>query len=238
MAPRGRRDPPRPRGVTAAPRLPDPRDPVDLADLDDDRTVDAAHIEGAAVGAEIDQLVLRDTSLAGCRLTGTTLSGLELVDVVLSDCDLSGATLAGAALRRVTFERCRLSGLVANDLTAADVTWRDCRADEAWLRSVRLEHCDLVDCELTASDWYGARVERSRLLRCRLDDSELSTAELRDVALHGSSLAGVRGAALRDVVIGSDQVVEVAVALFATLGIAVDDDAGDDPGDAGVAPPT
>jgi hypothetical protein len=48
------------------------------------------------------------------------------------------------------------------------------------------------------------------------------------VALHGSSLAGVRGADLRDVVIGTDQIMEVAVAVFATRGIVIDDAAGDD----------
>ena len=60
---------------------------------------------------------------------------------------------------------------------------------------------------------------RSRLVRTRLDGSELSTAVFTDVALHGSSLSGIRGADLRDVVIGSDQVVELAVALFATRNV-------------------
>jgi uncharacterized protein YjbI with pentapeptide repeats len=219
----------RPRGVTDAPRLPDERAPTDLDDLQDDETVVAARFGGGdAVGATIDGLVLRGTTLAGCRFTGATLSALELVDVVLADCDLSGATVAGAVLHRVTFERCRMSGLVANDIVATDVTWSDCRAEESWLRSARLEHCDLLDCQLTGSDWYGASVDRSRILRCSLDGSELSTAVLHDVALHGSSLAGVRGSDLRDVVIGSDQVVEVAVAVFAHRGIVIDDAAADD----------
>ena len=106
---------------------------------------------------------------------------------------------------------------------------RDCRAEEAWLRAGRFEHCDVVDCDLTGSDWYGAQVRRSRIVRSRLDGSELSTAEFDDVALHGTSLAGVRGAALRDVVIGSDQVIEVAVAVFGTYGIVIDDDADGEP---------
>jgi uncharacterized protein YjbI with pentapeptide repeats len=211
--------------VTAAPRLPDERVHVGVDDLGDDRTIEAARVDGGdAVGAAIDGLVLRGVTLAGCRFTGATLEALELVDVTLTDCDLSGVTLAGAVLRRVVFERCRMSGVVANDIVGTDVTWRDCRAEEAWLRSARLEHCDLLDCQLTGSDWYGARVERSRLLRCSLDEGELSTAVMHDVALHGSSLSGVRGADLRDVVIGSDQVVEVAVAVFATRDIVIDDE--------------
>lgn len=226
-----RRRAPTRRGVTEAPRLAGELTTVDLADVaDDDRLEDVRFDGGDATGRTIDGLDVRGAIVSGCRLTGVVLSGLELRDVVLRDCDLSGADLTGAVLLRVTVERCRLSGLVASDLSATDVTVADCRAEGAWLRSARLEHCDITDCELTGSDWYGASVRASRLVRTRLDESELSTATFADVALHGSSLSGVRGAALRDVVIASDQVVEVAAALFPTRGIVIDDDPdGDDP---------
>lgn len=222
-----RRGAPARRGVTAPPRVDEGDDgltDVDLADIADDDRLEGARVTGDATGRTIDGLDLRGAVLAGCRLTAAVLRGLALRDVVLRDCDLSGADITGAVLHRVTVERCRLSGLVASDLVATDVTVADCRAEGAWLRSARLEHCDVVDCELPGSDWYGATVRSSRLLRTRLDESELSTATFADVALHGSSLAGVRGAALRDVVIGSDQVMEVAVALFPTRGIVIDDD--------------
>jgi uncharacterized protein YjbI with pentapeptide repeats len=235
---RSRRDAALARGVTRSPELPGSRGDlasVDLDDVGDDDALTGVRLTGDAVGRTVDGLSLRGAIVAGCRLTGATLSGLDLHDVVLTDCDLSGATLAGAVLRRVTIERCRLSGVVANDVSAEDVTVRDCRAEEAWLRAARLEHCDIADCELTGSDWYGAVVRRSRILRTRLDGSELSTAVLDDVALHGSSLAGVRGADLRDVVIGTDQIMEVAVALFATRGIVIDDAAGDETADTDAA---
>jgi hypothetical protein len=45
------------------------------------------------------------------------------------------------------------------------------------------------------------------------------------VALHGSTLTGLKGAAdLRGLIIGTDQVHELAVPLFAGLGIVIDDD--------------
>lgn len=226
---RTRREPVRPRGAPDPPRLPDELAPADLDDIADDDALDGVRVDGgAAVARSIEGLVVRHATLTGCRLTGAALPGLELVDVALRDCDLWGATLTGAVLRRVTIERCRLSGLVASDLIATDVGLRDCRAEEAWLRAARFDHCDIADCELSGSDWYGAHVRRSRILRSTLDGSELSTATFQDVALHGSSLAGVHGADLRDVVIGSDQVVEVAVAVFATRGIVIDDAAADE----------
>ena len=229
MPPRRRPGPTRPRGAHDPPRLPDVLDAAALDLAGDDDTLEGVRCDGGeAAGRCVDSLTLRAAVLVGCRLTGATLSGLDMLDVVVRDCDLSGANLAGAVLRRVTFERCRLSGLVANDLSATDVSVRDCRADGAWLRAARLEHCDIADSEMTGSDWYGAEVRRSRIVRTRLDESELSTAVFADVALHGSSLSGVRGAALRDVVIASDQVIEVAVAVFGTYGIVIDDEADTD----------
>ena len=45
------------------------------------------------------------------------------------------------------------------------------------------------------------------------------------MAFHGSSIDGVRGAAaLRNVTIGSDQVVSFAYPVFAAIGIRIDDD--------------
>jgi uncharacterized protein YjbI with pentapeptide repeats len=229
MPPRHRPGSARPRGAHDLPRLPDALVTAAVDLLGDDGALEGVRCDGGDVaGRSIEGLALHGADLVGCRFTGATLSGLDLLDVVLRDCDLSGASLAGAVLRRVTFERCRLSGLVANDLSASHVRISDCRADGAWLRAARFEHCDIADCEFTESDWYGAEVRRSRIVRTRLDGSELSTAVFADVALHGSSLAAVRGAALRDVVIGSDQVIDVAVAVFGSFGIVIDDEA--DPG--------
>jgi len=224
-----------PRGATAPPRIPPHTDQLDLDELGGHEAHERVRCDGGALlGQTLAGLSLRGAVLAGCRLTGMVLPDLELVDVVLRDCDLSGADLSGARLQRVTFERCRLSGLVAADGTATDVRLVDCRAEESWWRMSRLDHCDLIDVDLTGSDWYGTRVRRSRILRSRLDGSELSTAAFTDVALHGSSLAGIRGADLKDLVIGSDQVIELAVALFATRNVVIDDDPDDADGESGL----
>lgn len=226
---RARRSAPQRRGPTATPRIPAETDTLDLGALCDHETREGIRCDGGGLlGETVAGLSLRGAVLTGCRLTGVVLPDLELVDVALRDCDLSGADLSGATLQRVTVERCRLSGVVAADCEATDVRLVECRAEESWWRMARLDHCDLVDVDLTGSDWYGARVRRSRLLRSRLDGAELSTATFADVALHGSSLAGVRGADLSGLVIGSDQVVELAVALFATRNVVIDDDPDDD----------
>ena len=62
--------------------------------------------------------------------------------------------------------------------------------------------------------------------RCDLTGLELSKATCDGPFLHGSRLDGIKGAgALQGCVIGTDQVTPLAFALFASLGIRVDDDA-------------
>jgi hypothetical protein len=71
-----------------------------------------------------------------------------------------------------------------------------------------------------------------RFDRCILSGAEFSKATLRGVALHGSTLESIRGAdALSGAIIGSDQVPTLAPAVFAALGIVVDDDAAQWPGE-------
>ena len=120
-----------------------------------------------------------------------------------------------------------MSGLVADGVRARHVRFVDCQLDGAWLRTATFERCEFVDCDLTGADLHRARfLGGSRLLSCRLEGAEFSGAEVEGgLALHGSSLAGAPGlATVRNLVIGTDQVVDLAAPLLAAHGITVDDD--------------
>lgn len=206
------------------PDVPDDPPPHD-GDLDTDARVEGARLSGSWVSESLDGVEIRRSHLAGVRLTGATLDHLVLEDVVATDCELSGATLTDAVLQRVHFRGCRMSGLVAADLAARDVRMTDCVLDDAWLRMASFERCQLTGCDLRGADLYGARLRHTRLLHSQLDGTEWSAATAGDLALHHSSLDGVRGVgSLRNLVIGSDQVLSLAVPVLATLGIVVDDD--------------
>lgn len=59
-----------------------------------------------------------------------------------------------------------------------------------------------------------------------VESCEFSAADPDGTILHGSVVDDVRGGgSLRRVVIGTDQVVPLALSVFAALGIRVDDDA-------------
>jgi len=134
-------------------------------------------------------------------------------------------------LRRVAFRRCRLSALVAGELVASDLSLVDCKADEAWFRMARIERAEVSRCDLTGSDWYRAQVSKAHMMGCRLEGAQFSLAKLDDVALHGSSLAGVLGGdGLRNVVVGPEQVLDLALVVLPSLGVRIEDPPEDTPG--------
>jgi uncharacterized protein YjbI with pentapeptide repeats len=110
---------------------------------------------------------------------------------------------------------------------ARDVVFSGCKLDDAGFGMADLERCELVDCDLEGADLTAARLPGSRIEGCRLDRAQLSKASMAGTLLHGTTLEGVLGAdALRGTTIGSDQVVALALPLFAALGITVDDGPG------------
>jgi uncharacterized protein YjbI with pentapeptide repeats len=87
------------------------------------------------------------------------------------------------------------------------------------------ERAELAGCDLVDSDFYEAMMPDSRLVQCDLSRVQFSKCTLSGSVLVGSTLDGLRGAAsLRNVTIGSQQIVPAALALFAALGITIDDD--------------
>jgi uncharacterized protein YjbI with pentapeptide repeats len=215
----------------AAPRLGDELERDDAVGLADHERLEDREVHDLELGDD----ALEGPELRRCRLvqpawTGGHLVRAELSDVVLEDGELAGLTLDECTLQRVTFVRCRLSGLVAPALKATDVTFVGCRMDDAWLRAATLERVAVDECALPRADLYAARLQHVRLVGCDLTEVELSQAQLDDVAFHGSTIEGLKGgAALRNAVIGVDQVLSFAGPVLHAAGIRVDDDYLDPP---------
>ena len=201
-------------------------------DLTDGTEWAGVEITGEIGGeAEVDSVDVTASRLANLRLTGRRIDGLRMVDVLVEDCELSGFTMPAAYLRRVEFRRCRLSGLSAPNLRAHHVRFTDCRADGASFRMSTWNTCELSEVNLSDVDFLEAKLAGVHLLGCDLTEADFSRATTSAVALHGSTLEGIKGAGnLRGAVIAGDQVLGLALRVFASLGIMVDDDylSGDD----------
>jgi uncharacterized protein YjbI with pentapeptide repeats len=209
-----------------------PRVAPTLVEVEGEAVPDGEPVEGVAwtgtgPDEDVESLDLRASEVRGVRFTGRELTDLLLLDTLVAGCEWSGATVSGARWERVRFAGCRMSGLVADGVRARHVRFVDCQLDGAWLRTATFERCEFVDCDLTGADLHRARLlGGSRFLSCRLEGAEFSGAEVEGgLALHGSSLAGATGlATVRNLVIATDQVVDLALPLLAAQGITVDDD--------------
>ncbi len=136
------------------------------------RLIDVAIERGNFANLVAPEPTLRRVTVSGARLTGVQWTRGSISDVVFRDCRIDLATFAGSSFERVTFEGCML----------AQVEFR-----EALLRSVRFEHCDLTEADLT-----GLRIDGCELRSCTLDG--LAGAErLRGAAMPWGDIIGHAG---------------------------------------------
>jgi uncharacterized protein YjbI with pentapeptide repeats len=137
------------------------------------------------------EAALQRVVFAGTRLTGVQLTRGKLTDVVFRDCRIDLATFAGT-----TFERARFEGCVLAQTEFRDALWR----------SVRLEHCDLGDADLT-----GLRIDGCELVGCTLD-ATVGLERLRGAAMPWGDIVGHAGelaAALGIRVLSADERAEL-----------------------------
>jgi uncharacterized protein YjbI with pentapeptide repeats len=225
-----RRSPPRAAPIVeqpVAPRLLDDLDEValDLADPLDLRDAKVTDVEGTG---DLDDLEITGCLLDGVRLTALSARRLRLTDVVLRNCELSGLDLTEARLRRVRIEGCRAGMLEAGMTAIEDLAVVDSNLSEAGFRMAALERVRFEGCDLPRIELIEARLESVAFVSCDLTGGDVSRARMHRGRFVRSTIDGLLGAqALAGSTVDAAQVVPLALALCASLGIAIGDpDAG------------
>ena len=163
--------------------------------------------------------------LRGVRFTGTRLEHLRLADVLAVDCELSGAIVTEATLWRVEFRSCRMSGLVISDTKLRDARFRDCKLDDANFRFAKGERVVFDGCSLVEADFSEATLAASAFSGCDLRRAVFTKASMAGTRLAGSTVDELTGAgSLRGVIVGTDQVLPLALGVFGDLGIVIRDE--------------
>ena len=199
---------------------------TDITHLDGDIDLVEAALTGDFTGCELTRPDFRGCRFDHAQLTGSVLEHARFVDCLFVDCDLSGVRLENCSMTRVELRSCRASGLQASNGRFSDVGIFDSKLDGANFRMSVWERAELSGCDLAESDFYAAKVPDSRIVHCDLHDVELSNCQLSGTVLNGSVLDGLRGGgSLRDVTIGSEQIVPAAMAIFAAMDVRVRDEA-------------
>jgi uncharacterized protein YjbI with pentapeptide repeats len=179
----------------------------------------AEELESDAGAGRIEESELADVDFGASKLRS-----LDLVDVRAERLAAANGDWGGATLRRVELRACRLTGLDLAEARLEDVVLSDCKLDYANLRNSVIENVSFEDCVLRAADFQGARLRAVRFSGCQLIETDFSRAAFEAVDLRGSELAlagsvlGLRGA-----IVDSPQLVELARAMAAELGIEIRD---------------
>ena len=190
---------------------------------------DEADISDAVIVGDLSARDVSAVDWTGCRFEGVGLVGAHLhlsrlVDCVLSACDLSGLVFEEGSCTRVEFRDCRLSGIEAAGGRFRDVAFLDCRLDDANFRMARFERGEFDGCSLVDADFSSAVLPGSRFAGCDLAGARLSKSTLAGSRFERTGMERITGAdALRGITIGSEQVLPVALALFAELSVDIDD---------------
>lgn len=192
--------------------------------LDDDARVDGALIAEETV-AGLEDVRVRNSRLQDVQFTGASVTASEFVDVEFVGCDLSGCVVETTTFERVAFVGCRMTGFTAPGVRALHVTFTECQLVEAWFRMARLDRFAFDGCDLSEADFYQANLSAGRLVGCDLSRAEFSDVTVDDVAVHGSTFDGIRGAdSLRNLTIAANQVMDLARPVLGARGIVIDDD--------------
>ncbi len=182
----------------------------DRLDFEDDDAAGAAFLECAITdssftGVSLRRARLNDVWLRGDRFVGTRFAESDWLDVTADSCVLAGVEAFGAVLRRVVFRRCKFDSVNLRAAELYDVVFEDCVLWDA----------DLGGAKLDGVTFPGTAVERIRLGRATLKRADLRGATRLDLADGYESLRGA--------VISTGQLLELAPALAATIGITVKD---------------
>ncbi|MET8555658.1 pentapeptide repeat-containing protein [Streptomyces sp. NPDC004959] len=169
-------------------------------------------------GASFLDCVLRD-----CALGGTRLTRARFVDSRLEAVRGVGTRLAEATLRDVEVIDARLGGTQAHGAVLERVVVRGGKLDYLNLRGAKLKDVVFEACVLVEPDFGGASLERVAFVDCVVKGADFNKVTLKDVDLRQAAELGVAAGigGLRGAAISPDQLIDLAPALAAELGMRV-----------------
>lgn len=181
-------------------------------------------IGGDGSGVEAPRLSLDTVRCEALHIAGARLARMQAHTTWWEDCDLSNAVLNGAGVRHCVMRRTRLTGVDLSESSLRDALVEDCKLDLANLRFARLQRVTFRNCLLGEADFSGATLRGVRYEGCDLRAAQFSQAKLERVDLRGSQLEGIGGLGdLRGARISNEQLLELAPALAAHMGLRVED---------------
>ncbi|OIV36340.1 hypothetical protein BIV57_16980 [Mangrovactinospora gilvigrisea] len=183
----------------------------DGADLGDQEFAGARFLECAFSCVQFGAGRGRHARFAEAWLDGVRMVGTDLVEAALED---------------ITALRCVLAGVPAHGSVLSRVHFRGCKLDSVNLRQAVLREVVFEDCVLRDVDWGGAKLREVSFPGSTLERVTGGRATLVDVDFRDAASLGFTDGheSLVGGVISTPQLMDVAPALAAGLGIEVRDE--------------
>jgi uncharacterized protein YjbI with pentapeptide repeats len=214
----------------------DPRAPRLASDLErpkvaTDVFVDGGLTEGLLLegvqfaGIDAEEVGLKRFVVTEVDLSGAKLDGLDLEDGSIKACNLASLRSKSCTIERVVIEASRLTGATLVKPRLTDVFFRGSPIDISSFRFGRFNRVRFESCRLIEADFQGVTARACSFIDCDLAGAQLSQGSFAGSAFRGCRLAGVKGLeALKDTQMAWEDVMEIATALAASLGIEIRDD--------------
>jgi uncharacterized protein YjbI with pentapeptide repeats len=186
-----------------------------------------------------DAVRFEGTDFTAARAGGFGFLECSLVDVCVDDAHLEssrwsecewdrvhgvGISLHGASLVETTLDGCRLGAVSAWSSTWRDVTVQGGKIDFLNLRGARLKDVTFLDCVVVELDLQEATVDGLTFEGCTLVEPSFGRGSYKRLDLSGATLRAPHGlAGLKGATLSRPQVIDLADALAAELGIVIAD---------------
>jgi uncharacterized protein YjbI with pentapeptide repeats len=207
---------------------------VDLPALEADTELDTVSALGEPAGlisgfefsgARVPALELKDVTLVTGKIGKVRAGDMQVRSVEFAGCELGSPRWTGGKISRTRFSDCQLIGARFEDVTLDHVLFAGCKMDYAMLSRIRaagpvmftgcsLREAEFADCHLT-----GSLFSRCDLTLVSFGPGRYARCDLRD-----NDLAAVTGVHyLERVMLDRAQLMQLAEALAAELGVTFDD---------------
>ncbi|MCY3946895.1 MAG: pentapeptide repeat-containing protein [Anaerolineaceae bacterium] len=133
--------------------------------------------------ANLENLGLASSRLAGANLTSANLNGVKMIRVNLEQANLTFASMENSRLTSVSFSR---SDLIGTSLIDAKLREANFANAKCW--GVRFQNADLANANFRGANLDGAKLENAILAGADLEGASLKMAELAGACLHTANL--------------------------------------------------
>jgi len=167
---------------------------------------------------------LHDCVITSADFTGVKLIKMHASAVTANHTSFVGTNFSECSLDSTTFTMCRLTGTIFSESNLEDCTFKDSALNMTLFRFTSLKNVKFIGCNLLHADFLEAKMKNVTFEKCTLEETDFSHAKLTNVDLSGSTLKSIRGiASLKGAIISSEQLMSLAPALVAELGISIKD---------------